>query len=193
MLRRSRRYVTQSKVEISIIISLFNGNIILPSRKEKFENFVKEFNIWISKGRIRLDPVEIKHTYLLPSLNNSWLAGFTEGCFTCSIGKDKGFSFNFNIAQKWDINVKVLEHLCVLFNGGVVSKHFALNVYEYRIGGIQNCKKVFPYFDNHALYTKKSISYTLWKDIHNDLLEKHHLDPIKRLEIIEKARLINKF
>jgi hypothetical protein len=25
------------------------------------------------------------------------------------------------------------------------------------------------------------------------LLEKHHLDPIKRLEMIEKVRLINKF
>lgn len=189
------RYVTQSKVEIDIIISLFNGNLILPSRKEKFENFVKGFNIWISKGRIKLDPIVLKQTYILPSLNNSWLAGFTdgEGCFTCSIGKDKGFSFNFNIAQKWDINLKVLEHLCVLFDGGIVSKHSALNVYEYRIGGVQNCQKIFPYFDNYALYTKKSISYTLWKDIHNDLLEKRHLDPIKRLEIIEKARLINKF
>jgi len=189
------RYVTQSKIEIDIIISLFNGNIILPSRKEKLENFIKGFNIWISKGRIKLDPVQVKHTSILPSLNNSWLAGFTdgEGCFTCSIGKDKGFSFNFNIAQKWDINLKILEHLCVLFNGGVVSKHSALNVYEYRIGGVQNCKKIFPYFDNYTLYTKKSISYTLWKDIHNDLLEKHHLDPIKRSEMIEKVRLINKF
>jgi hypothetical protein len=29
--------------------------------------------------------------------------------------------------------------------------------------------------------------------MHNDLLEKIHLDPVKRLEMIEKARLINKF
>ncbi|MCB6575192.1 LAGLIDADG family homing endonuclease [Phascolarctobacterium faecium] len=57
--------------------------------------------------------------------------------------------------------MKVLEYLCVLFNGGIVLKHSALNVYEYRIGGIQNCKNVFPYFDNHTLYTKKSISYIL--------------------------------
>jgi hypothetical protein len=43
------------------------------------------------------------------------------------------------------------------------------------------------------LCTKKSISYTLWKDIHKDLSNKNHLDPIKRVEMIEKARLINKF
>ena len=38
------RYVTQNKKEIELIIHLFNGNIILPSRRKKFENFVKGFN-----------------------------------------------------------------------------------------------------------------------------------------------------
>jgi hypothetical protein len=51
--------------------------------------------------------------------------------------------------------------LCVLFNAGVVSKHSADNVYEYRIGGIQNCKNIFPYFDSHTLCSKKAISYGL--------------------------------
>lgn len=187
------RYVTQSKVEIDIIISLFNGNIILPSRQERFKKFLEGFNIWISKGRIKLDTVILKQNSILPSLNNSWLAGFTdgEGCFTCSIGKDKGFSYNFNISQKWDINMKILEHLCVLFNGGIVSSHSADNVYEYRIGGLKNCKNIFSYFDTHKLCTKKLISYTLWKEIYNDLLKKDHLDPKKRLVMIEKARLIN--
>jgi hypothetical protein len=188
------RYVTQSKKEIELIIHLFNGNIILPSKKVKFENFVNRFNSWIIKGRIRLNPINIKHKSIMPSLNDNWLAGFTdgEGCFTCSIGKDKGFSINFNISQKWKENIEVLQHLCILFNGGTVSKHSVYNVNEYRIGGISNCKNIFPYFDTHPLYSKKSISYTLWKQIHNDLLQKYHLDPIKRLEIIEKARMINK-
>jgi len=191
---KTSRYVTQNKLEIDIIISLFNGNLILPSKQKSFEKFIKGFNIWVSKGRIRLDTVEFKHNSILPSLNNSWLAGFTdgEGCFTCSIGKDRGFSYNFNISQKWDINLKVLEHLCVLFNGGIVSKHSADNVYEYRIAGVKNCKNIFSYFDNYNLYTKKNLSYFLWKEMYDDLLKKHHLDPIKRLEMIEKAKLINK-
>ena len=189
------RYVTQNKKEIELLIHLFNGNLILPRRKEKFEDFVKGFNTWVSKGRINLNPVEIKHTSILPSLDNSWLAGFTdgEGCFTCSINKDKGFSFNFNISQKWEQNVGILEHLCILFKGGKVSKHTMDNVNEYRIGGLHNSKNVFPYFDNYPLITKKSASYTAWKEIHTDLLNKHHLDPVKRIEMREKARLINKF
>ena len=188
------RYVIQNKKEIELIIHLFNGNLILPSRKVRFENFVKGFNIWVSKGRIRLDQVELRHSNVLPSLTNSWLAGFTdgEGCFTCSIGKIKGFSFNFNISQKWEENIKILQHLCILFNGGIVSKHHAENVFEFRVGGVHNCKSIFPYFDNYPLYSKKAISYTLWKDVHEDLLNKNHLDPEKRVEMIEKTRLINK-
>jgi hypothetical protein len=38
------RYVTQNKKEIDIIISIFNGNLVLPQRKEKFDLFVKGFN-----------------------------------------------------------------------------------------------------------------------------------------------------
>lgn len=38
------RYVTQNKVEIDIIISLFNGNLILPSKQKSFEKFIKGFN-----------------------------------------------------------------------------------------------------------------------------------------------------
>jgi len=85
----------------------------------------------------------------------------------------------------------------VLFNGGIVSSHSADNVYEYRIGGLKNCKNIFSYFDTHKLCTKKLISYTLWKEIYNDLLlfskkkGAEHLDPKKRLVMIEKARLIN--
>ena len=39
------RYVTQNKREIDIIISIFNGNIILPSRQQKFAIFIEGFNI----------------------------------------------------------------------------------------------------------------------------------------------------
>ena len=83
------RYVTQNKKEIEILIHLFNGNLILPRRKKQFEKFIKGFNIWVTKGRIILNTVEVKHTSIFPSLNDNWFSGFTdgEGCFTCSINK----------------------------------------------------------------------------------------------------------
>uniref|UniRef100_UPI0022FDAE20 hypothetical protein n=1 Tax=Pseudofabraea citricarpa TaxID=1664388 RepID=UPI0022FDAE20 len=188
------RYVTQSKKEIDIIISIFNGNTVLPTRQKKLDLFIKGFNSWSSKGNIRLEPYTYINNTILPSLNNSWLTGFTdgEGCFTCSIGDKKGFSFKFCIAQKGESNLVILQELCVLFKGGVVSNHNVKDVYEYRIAGVNACPSVFKYFNEYTLLTKKSISYTLWKDLHHDLAAKNHLDPLKKLLMREKARMINK-
>lgn len=188
------RYVTQNKKEIDILVSLFNGNLVLPKRQETFDLFVKGFNKWVTKGKILLEPVVINNRPILPTLNDAWFAGFTdgEGCFTCSIGEKRGFSFNFNISQKWEINLTVLEHFSVLFKNGIVSRHSEENTYEFRLGGVNNCKNVFSYFDKYTLYTKKSLSYKLWKDIHNDLINKDHLDESKRREMIERTKMINK-
>lgn len=189
---KTSRYVTQSKKEIEVIISLFNGNIVLPSRKKIFAKFVEGFNLWVNKGTIRLDKVEFINNSILPDLNNNWLAGFTdrEGCFTSSIG-DKKYTFNYNIAQKWEENVVVLEAICKLFGVGKVSPHNVKNVYEYRVNGIKACKILFHYFDTHNLYTKKQISYLLWKQLHEDFVNKNHLISEKRVIMMEKARMIN--
>jgi len=170
-----------------------NGNIVLPTVQQKLDKFIKGFNIWCNKGRIRLDPIIFNNNLNLPSLNNSWLAGFTdaEGCFTCSISEKADFSFNFNIAQ-WEDNKYILDHLCLLFNAGKVTKHSVENVYEYRIGGVKNCQNIFPYFDEYTLFTKKSSSYVKWKEVHKGLINKDHLNKEKLLELIEKARMINK-
>jgi len=190
---KTSRYVTQSKKEIDIIISIFNGNTVLPTRQIKLNIFIKGFNDWVTKGKIQLKPVTIKNSIILPSLNNSWLAGFTdgEGCFTSSIG-DKNYTFNFNIAQKGEANIMILEQFCSLFKAGKVSKHSVANVYEYRVNGIKNCSNVFPYFNKYNLFTKKSLSYILWKEIHGDFVKKYHLNKLKRLEMMEKVRMINK-
>jgi len=191
---KTSRYVTQSKKEIEVIIKIFNGNIILPTKQDRLEKFISAFNVWANKGTIRLEPIIAIKNCIKPSLDNSWLAGFTdgEGCFTCSIGENKGFSFNYSISQKGESNLAVLKHLVVLFKAGIVSNHFVKDVYEYRIAGVKACPNIFPYFDEYCLLTNKSLSYHLWKQIHKDLLEKKHLLPEYRPVMIEKARMINK-
>lgn len=191
---KTSRYITQSKKEIEIIISLFNGNVILPTRKIRLNKFINGFNLWASKGNIKLEPIVFIDNYIKPSLNNSWLAGFTdgEGCFSCSIGNKKGFSFNYSLAQKGEDNIIILKNISSIFKGGIVSNHFIKDVYEYRIAGIKACPNIFPYFDEYTLLTKKILSYTLWKQIWLNLCNKDHLNADKRLIMIEKARMINK-
>ena len=87
---KTSRYVTQNKKEIDIIINLFNGNTILPTRQKNLENFIAGFNIWVSKGRIKLDPIVFIKNAVDVTLEDNWIAGFTdaEGCFSCSIKKN---------------------------------------------------------------------------------------------------------
>uniref|UniRef100_UPI0022378BE7 LAGLIDADG endonuclease n=1 Tax=Ramaria cf. rubripermanens TaxID=2016387 RepID=UPI0022378BE7 len=189
------RFSVQNKKEIELIVCLFNGNLILPSKKKSFELFLLAFNSWVSQGKIRLDEVELINSEILPSLNDSWLAGFTdaEGCFSCSfLANSNTFRIRYQIAQKGMINLPVLQHLAIIFEKGTVLPHFVADVNEFIIVGLKACESVFFYFDKWNLYTKKSISYTLWKKVHESISNKEHLNINTRLMLKEKARLINK-
>lgn len=189
------RYVCQAKQDIELLIHLFNGNLIFPSRQESFKKFVDGFNKWALKGKIKLNIVNFIPSTILPSTTNSWLAGFTdaEGCFSVSIlSNSVGFRFRYIVTQKGKINIPILNHLVVLFKGGRVDPHFVKDVYDYRINGLKACSSVFPYFEAFSLYSKKAVSYTLWKQLYTRLLNKEHLDPKLRSILKEKASMINK-
>ncbi len=57
---------------------------MLPTRRIKLEKLIAGFNVWASKGNVRLEPILSINNLILACLNNTWLAGFTdaEGCFT---------------------------------------------------------------------------------------------------------------
>jgi len=67
---RVHKFLIQRREELELIVLLFNGNIILPSRKSQFSNFVKAFTD-NNKPRYYLSE---NFTYLnrklIPSLNN---------------------------------------------------------------------------------------------------------------------------
>jgi hypothetical protein len=48
------RFIVQDKVGLSLIILLFNGNIVLPSKLNSFKAFLIAFNNLVSTGRILL-------------------------------------------------------------------------------------------------------------------------------------------
>ncbi len=66
------RYVVQDKKGLELIVSLFNGNLILPSRKIGFLTFLRAYNELVSTGRIVLDKQIPILTNILPSLINGW-------------------------------------------------------------------------------------------------------------------------
>ncbi|GJP47541.1 hypothetical protein CLOM_g7297 [Closterium sp. NIES-68] len=113
--QRVYRFIVHKREDIELLILLFNGNLILPSRKIQFYKFLIAFNEKKTKRNCATQapqgsqrctavdqllrtnmlcttvllegPIQYKRSNILPSLDNQWLLGFTEaeGCFTISL------------------------------------------------------------------------------------------------------------
>jgi hypothetical protein len=85
----------------------------------------------------------------------------------------------------------MLNHISSIFQVGKVYNHSSKDCYYYRIGGIKDLNKIFPYLDSFPLRTKKLKSYILWKNIYFKLLNKDHLDSTLRNSLKVLASKVN--
>ncbi len=234
--KRTSRFIVQDIKNLYLLILLFNGNIVLPTKKFKFRAFLENFNDKINKGKIRTTSIfslnnndfklslklsnltnhkvinekfdnfnltnqnqvkliKLVESKILPSLNNSWLSGFTdaEGCFTVSFLSipSNAFRLRYIVSQKGDENLPILSHLILLFKGGIIEAHSAKSNYSYILSGKDNCYKIYNYFKNFPLKTKKAQSLELWQKIRGKINNKDHLNPLLRQDLIEMAKKVN--
>jgi hypothetical protein len=188
---RVSRIIIQRKEEVELIIQLFNGNIVLPTRKMQFKTFLEAFNAKNPSNIIAYN----NNTNKI-KLNNTWLLGFTEaeGCFTVSLLKNSNaFRTRFILSQKGDVNVGVLSELISLFGVGVIEAHSKKNNYSFIVSGLKNVTTIYSYFDkyeSHFLGIKKD-SYVNFKLLNTQLKLKQHLIPEKRILLERMARNIN--
>jgi len=188
---RVSRLIIQKKEQIELLLHLFNGNIVLPTRKKQFQSFL---NTFLEKNQ------NVSIPYLnnnnLISLNNTWLLGFTEaeGCFTINfLSNSTAFRIRYIVSQKGDINVPSLSQLILAFQAGTIEAHSAKQNYSFIVSGLSNILKIFPYFDrnlNNFMGIKKQ-SYLEFKQLINKVQSKKHLDAVKRIELQNEAKLIN--
>lgn len=157
------RFIVQDKKGIALICSLFNGNIVLPSKYSDFLLFFNKFNEIAIKGKLIVNQIDILPTLnILPTNNDAWFSGFTdsEGCFTCSLlNSSNAFRFRFVLSQSLSVNKPILDSFVYLFdnprNIGKVFNHSQPDVFTFEVNGLENCSKLFPYFDKFPLKTKK--------------------------------------
>lgn len=190
------RFLVEDHQNIQLLCYLFNGNFVFPTRNWKFLIFLSYFNLKQVNSNLNIIPPII--STVLPSLKDYWLSGFTDaqGCFTISIfPQTNNFRARFSLSQNRKVNSVILLHILNLFNhitltsiGEITSDHLE---YQLRINGIENCKGIFKYFDEFKLKTKKLSSYEKFKQLLLRLELKHHLDPIKRIELIQLSKNIN--
>ena len=191
----THRFVIQDKNNLFLICLLFNGNMVFPSRNARFLTFLSTFNEKLLK--LNLSIITPKMNTILPTLNDSWISGITdgEGCFSSSLlSNSSAYRIRYILTQKWESNKYVLEHISTLFNQSLASvqPHTANNVFELRVNGVKNIRNLFPYFDKYSLKTQKKESYDKWKLLCHKLEKGEHLNNISRKELIELSKSINK-
>jgi hypothetical protein len=134
----------------------------------------------------------IKHNYsesfnikILPPLNtlsldNYWLAGFTQadGCFHISILKSKthktGYSvrLEYSLKQNDDLPLKLLYNL---LNMGNISQ-YSSGIWCYKSSGFKTAASLIDYFDKYNLFAGKYIDYLKFRKVYIMVTEGKHLD-----------------
>ena len=189
----THRFIVQDVSNILLICLIFNGNMVFYTKNSQFLIFLSAYNNLAL--RLKLEIINPIVSTLLPSLQDYWLAGFTdaEGCFTLSLlSNSKGYRLRYIISQKWEVNKVILQHISTIFSVGSVRTHSVANNWEYVVNGVKNTSYIITYFDTHLLYTKKKQSYNLWKELRIQLINGVHLNSESRAKMVQLAKTINK-
>jgi len=185
---RVYRLVINKKEDLRLIILLFNGNILLPSRKTQFNLFLIAYN----QKNVPIDYI-INNSII--SLDNPWLLGFTEaeGCFTISLLTNSlAYRTRFILTQKGDINVPILSSLILLFNTGHLEAHSKKDNFSFIVPGLSNVELIYNYFDKFPFLGIKGDSYLAFKNLNFRLKNKEHLDLNIRKELVFLSHNINR-
>lgn len=184
------RFIIEKREHLELIIHLFNGNIVQPERKTKFNMFLSSFN---EKGpEISYIPSKVQ-----PLLTDYWILGFTEaeGCFTISQqNNSNSFKTRFILSQKGDTNLPIFSHIMQLFNKGVIEGHHVKENYSYIVNGLKNMESIYPYFDSVQFVGNKGVSYKLFKELNSLLQRGEHLySEERRKELVNLSNKINSY
>ena len=200
---RTSRYIVQDLNHLYLILLLFNGNIILPSRKDRFKAFLEVYNQKVLKGKIKgLQTIKYQISNILPSLNNSWLTGFTdaEGCFNLNSTKRNAVSAGYRVILRFLLDQKnsfeaLLIIRAVFGFGHVAQRSDKSGNYRLTINSLISVIPVRAYFTAFPLQTKKALVFQKWCLAHDLIMNGEHLNVegmIKIRYIKEEINRLNK-
>jgi LAGLIDADG endonuclease len=182
------RYRVDDKKGISILITLFNGNLILDKRKAQINKWLNVLNI------------EEKQTNIWPSFNNSWISGFTdaEGCFNVTLFKRKAMTMGYQVKLRFMIDQKeslntmlIIKNQLNLFLTHRKSKLGPINMYRVESNSLIKVPLIIAYFSKYNLKTKKQESFNKWVKVYELVKENIHLTEIGLNDIKKISKDIN--
>ena len=168
--KKAVRYICKNQKGLSIILSLINGKLV---SKYKYEQLVKH-NYSENYNFTLLSPLNKL------SLDNYWLAGFTQadGCFNISIPKSKthktGYSvrLEFSLKQKDNIPLKLLYNIIKLGN----LSQYNSGIWCYKSSGFKTAGLLIDYFDRFNLFAGKYVNYLKFRKVYILITKGKHLE-----------------
>ena len=121
------RFVIQDQQGLKHMIDLLNGYVVLQKTKNKLKMFIQAYNKLYTSAPLKYIDTEM----LTVSLENAWLAGFTDGdgCFNVSYVKTKKkFIIRFLVSQQED-----LSFLRDIFQTGAIEYNKSTRNYSFVI------------------------------------------------------------
>ena len=196
------RYAVYDFTNITRLIHLFNGNLLLNKVNTRFQTWLTEYNTTTST-------ISSSHTVILYkpfqstlSLNSGWLSGFTEaeGGFYASLTEQKNSTLKyrlrikFHITQKYELYIlkniaKLIDNSTKMSTQGVVFdenryiSNFKPDFYRLEISTHLYILSTIAYFEKYPLQGKKHIVFNRWKRVYlnKEMLKKEASNSEKAL------------
>jgi hypothetical protein len=173
--KKAVRYICKNRDGLSIILSLINGKLVSNYKYLKLikHNYSKLFIITILAPSKRV------------SLDNYWLAGFTQAtsCFHVSVAKSKthktGYSvrLEYSLKQNDSLPLKLLYDIVRAAGGGQGNlSQYSTGIWCYKSSGFKTAWNVINYFDKFHLFAGKYKSYLKFLKVYIMVREGKHLE-----------------
>lgn len=205
-------YLVDNKPNVQRIISLFNGNLVLPKRIVQFQKWIQiaaTVNCLPSKFvNKQQDPA----SSISLTLNSGWISGFidAEGCFYAALSTPaKGSSMSKSIKQKMHLTQKsefgdeiIFKNIGTLFNSYAnvnqvtTPKHknkATSPYYRLEMGSLSTHQTIIKYLQKFPLKTSKKIAFLRWERVVKAREVNAHLDETKLPKLEALCKSINAF
>lgn len=178
--KKAVRYICKNTTGLSVILSLINGKWVSNYKYDQLikHNYNEDFNLKILPFLKKL------------SLDNFWLAGFTQsdGCFHFSVVKSKthktGYSvkLEYSLKQKDHLPLKLLYNLLKMGN----LSQYSTGIWCYKSSGFKKAVNLINYFDRFNLFAEKYKDYLKFRKVYIMITEGKHLENkgIKKIKSI---------
>ena len=168
--KKAVRYICKHQKGLSYVLSIINGKLLSKYKYEQLikHNYAEDFNMSILPPSNRL------------SLDNYWLAGFTQadGFFHISVVKSKthktgyGIRLEYSLKQSDDLPLKLLYNDLKMGN----ISQYSTGIWCYKSTGFLTAASLINYFDKFNVFAGKYKDYLKFRKVYIMITEGKHLE-----------------